>query len=44
MRGNDRGPLISGPRCVVSLPIDARFRDPVANPASGILAMADRDW
>ncbi|MBA3377715.1 MAG: hypothetical protein H0T93_02410 [Chloroflexia bacterium] len=26
------------------LPLDACFRDPVANPASGILAMADHGW
>ncbi len=31
-------------RCVVSLPIAPCFRDPGANPASSILAMAGRDW
>ncbi len=34
----------NGLRVDIPLPIDACFRDPVANPASGILSMADRAW
>ncbi len=33
-----------GPPVDVPLPIDVGFRDPVTNPASTILAMADRGW